>query len=84
MQKRTFKYIYVFFDNEYSGWLRWNLYKPYKENRDKNYQFYGQSDYAKAYNEHLKKMQNYIYIIANSWYTNMDNAYVIILFYFER
>ena len=29
-------------------------------------------------------MQNYIYIIANSWYTNMDNAYVIILFYFER
>ena len=61
MQKRTFKYIYVFFDNEYSGWLRWNLYKPYKENRDKNYQFYGQSDYAKAYNEHLKKMQNYIF-----------------------
>ena len=32
-----------------------------KENRDKNYQFYGQSDYAKAYNEHLKKMQNYIF-----------------------
>jgi 5'-3' exonuclease len=61
MQKRTFKYIYVFFDNEYSGWLRWNLYKPYKENRDKNYQFYGQTDYAKAYNEHLKKMQNYIF-----------------------
>lgn len=61
MQKRTFKYIYVFFDNEYSGWLRWNLYKPYKQNRDKNYQFYGESDYAKAYNEHLKKMQNYIF-----------------------
>lgn len=61
MQKRTFKYIYVFFDNEYSGWLRWNLYKPYKQNRDKNYQFYGESDYAKAYNEHLKKMQNYFF-----------------------
>ena len=61
MQKRTFKYIYVFFDNEYSGWMRWNLYKPYKQNRDKHYEFYGQSDYAKAYNEHLKKMQSYIF-----------------------
>lgn len=61
MQKRTFKYIYVFFDNEYSGWMRWNLYKPYKQNRDKHYEFYGLSDYAKAYNEHLKKMQNYIF-----------------------
>lgn len=61
MQKRTFKYVYVFFDNEYSGWLRWNIYKPYKQNRDKNYQYYGQSEYMKQYNEKLKSMQDYIF-----------------------
>lgn len=61
MQKRTFKYVYVFFDDEYSGWMRWNLYKHYKSNRDKHYEEYGMSDYAKAYNDNLKQMQKYIF-----------------------
>lgn len=61
MQKRTFKYVYVFFDNEFSGWMRWNLYKSYKSNRDKHYEQYGLSEYAKAYNETLKKMQKSIF-----------------------
>lgn len=61
MQKRTFKYIYVFFDNEYSGWLRWNIYKHYKSNRDKHYESYGTSDYMKEYNENLRNMQKSIF-----------------------
>ena len=61
MQKRTFKYVYIFFDNEYSGWMRWNLYKHYKSNRDKHYELYGASDYMKEYNENLRRMQNYIF-----------------------
>lgn len=61
MQKRTFKYVYVFFDNEYSGWMRWDLYKHYKSNRDKHYEQYGMSEYMKTYNENLRNMQNYIF-----------------------
>lgn len=61
MSKREFDYVYVTFDNEYSGWLRWNLYKPYKANRDKHYENYGVSEYMKQYNENLKRMQAYIY-----------------------
>lgn len=61
MEKRNFDYVYVFFDDEYSGWLRWNLYKPYKYNRDKNYADYAVSDYMKEYNQQLKNMQNYIF-----------------------
>lgn len=61
MQKRTFKYVYVFFDDEYSGYMRWNLYKHYKQNRDKHYEHYGVSEYMKAYNETLKNMQKTIF-----------------------
>jgi 5'-3' exonuclease len=61
MSKRDFEYVFVFFDNEHSGWLRWNLYKPYKANRDKHYENYGLSEYMKEYNENLRRMQSYIY-----------------------
>lgn len=61
MQKKDFDYIYVFFDNEYSGWLRWELYKPYKQNRDKNYEDYALSEYMKAYNARIRSMQEYFF-----------------------
>lgn len=61
MQKKDFDYVYCFFDNEYSGWERWNLYKPYKANRDKDYASYGVSEYMKQYNANLKAMQNAIF-----------------------
>lgn len=61
LNKREFNRVVVFFDNEYSGWLRWKLYKPYKATRDKHYETYGLSDYAKEYDERLKSMQNYIF-----------------------
>ena len=61
LSKKSFDYIYVFFDNEYSGWLRWNIYKEYKANRDKKYYEYGLSDYMKEYNANLKRMQDFIF-----------------------
>ena len=32
--KGEFQYIYVFFDNEFSGVLRWQIYQYYKQNRN--------------------------------------------------
>lgn len=61
LEKGEFEYVYVFFDNEYSGWLRWNIYKDYKSNRDKKYAEYGVSEYMKQYNENLKGMQRAIF-----------------------
>lgn len=61
MQKKDFDYIYVFFDNEYSGWLRWDIYKPYKQNRDKNYEDYALSEYMKACNAKIRSMQDYFF-----------------------
>ena len=60
--QRNWDYVYVFFDDEDSGILRYELYKPYKANRDKKYGQHSQlSDYMKTYNETLKNMQNAIF-----------------------
>lgn len=59
MSKRAFDYVYVFFDNEYSGYLRYLAYKPYKANRDKKYSDYGLSDYMKACNARIASMTKY-------------------------
>lgn len=62
MQKANYSYVYVFFDNEDSGILRYNIYKDYKANRDKKYQEHtALSEYAKKYNENLRNMQKYIF-----------------------
>ena len=63
LQKKDFDYVYVFFDNEDSGILRYRIYNQYKANRDKNYMEHdGElSDYMKAYNENLRAMQNAIF-----------------------
>lgn len=61
LSKKDFDYVYVFFDNEYSGYLRWEIYNEYKANRDKHYSDYGISEYMKQYNENLRNMQNYIF-----------------------
>jgi len=60
MEKRPFDYVYVFFDDEDSGILRYRLYKDYKANRDKNYgQHEELSDYMKAVNNQIRQMQDY-------------------------
>ena len=61
LTQRVFNRIVVTFDDTYSGYKRWELYKPYKENRDKDYEAYGVSEYMKQYNERLKRMQNAIF-----------------------
>ena len=57
--KGEFQYIYVFFDNEYSGVLRFYEYPQYKANRDKHYADYGISDYMKQVNEKVRSMMKY-------------------------
>jgi 5'-3' exonuclease len=63
LQKKDFDYIYVFFDDEDSGILRYQIYKDYKSNRDKNYanKCADISDYMRAYNAKLKSMQDAIF-----------------------
>lgn len=63
LMKKEFDYVYVFFDDEDSGILRYEIYNEYKANRDKNYaeKVNDTSDYMKAYNAKLKAMQNAIY-----------------------
>lgn len=63
LQKKEFDYVYVFFDDEDSGILRYQIYNDYKANRDKNYAQHDNevSDYMKEYNNTLRKMQNAIY-----------------------
>lgn len=55
-------YVYVFFDAHDSGILRYEIYPPYKANRDKDYAEHSNlSDYMKEYNAKLAQMQNYLY-----------------------
>ena len=59
LSKKAFDYIYVFFDNEYSGALRWQTYNLYKQNRDKHYADYFVSDYMKEVNAKVRGMMDY-------------------------
>lgn len=59
LSKAEFDYVYVFFDNTYSGWLRYNLYPLYKANRDKKYNEYGLSDYMKGLLADERRMMEY-------------------------
>ena len=62
LKKYDFSYVYVFFDDEFSGELRYRIYNQYKANRDKKYaEHAGISDYMKKYNDTLKNMQKYIF-----------------------
>ena len=61
LQKGSFRYVYVFWDNE-DGYYRWLLNPDYKMNRDKSFQDEeGLSDYMKEYNANLKRMQRYLF-----------------------
>lgn len=63
LQKGNFRYVYVFWDGDNSGALRWAHYSDYKANRDKNFEDSNVelSDYMKDYNARLKEMQQYIF-----------------------
>lgn len=60
-----YDYIYVFFDGEHSGQLRYEIYNPYKANRpDKTFigkelAEYKRTDYAKQGDEAVRNMLSY-------------------------
>lgn len=59
LQKKVYDYIYVVFDDEDSGILRYELYNDYKANREKRYEEHTDlSDYGKAVEEKLKSWRN--------------------------
>lgn len=58
LTQRQFDKIFVTFDDTYSGYKRWQLMKYYKSNRDKHYEGYGESEYAKELNAKIKRMQD--------------------------
>ena len=59
LEKGEFEYVYVFFDIEGSGLLRYQYYKYYKANRDKNYEKIINnlqlSNYGKAVEDRLNR-----------------------------
>lgn len=63
MTQRDWDYVYCFFDDKFSGILRYNLYHDYKGTRDKHYEDYGKdedvSDYWKEFNAKVDKMAKY-------------------------
>jgi len=59
LQKGNFSHVYVFWDGENSGELRYRLNSDYKANRDKNYDETDLSDYMMAVNERIKSMESY-------------------------
>ena len=63
MTTRDWDYVYCFFDDKFSGILRYNLYHDYKANRDKHYEDYGKyaemSDYMKEVNAKVDSWANY-------------------------
>ena len=63
MSTRDWDYVYCFFDDKFSGILRYNIYHQYKANRDKHYEDYGKdeglSDYMKEVNATVDSWTKY-------------------------
>lgn len=56
-----FRYVYVFWDGDNSGQLRYNLLPEYKANRDKDFKKSEQSEYAKQFDANLKRMYSKVF-----------------------
>ncbi len=61
LQKGNFRYVYVFWDGDNSGQLRFSQMPEYKANRDKNFEIEGLSEYMQKFNAKVKSMENHIY-----------------------
>ena len=60
LRKGNFRYVYVFWDGNQSGLLRYKLNSDYKANRDKEFEDEeGLSDYMKAVNAKINGMKQY-------------------------
>ena len=56
LAKKDFDYVYCFFDNDGSGYLRYQYYNDYKRTRGKHYENYGVSEYFKELRKNEKRM----------------------------
>lgn len=61
LKKGNFRYVYVFWDGENSGSLRYKYNREYKANRDKNFDEEDLSDYMKEVNRKVRFMQEKIF-----------------------
>lgn len=64
LQKGNFKYIYVFWDGDNSGELRYRLYPDYKKDRDKTFNttaYEELSEYGKSVEDNIKRIQDYVF-----------------------
>ena len=61
LRKKDFDYCIATYDGEGSGVLRWQLYKDYKANRDKNYEAHNpnKTDYDKYIENYAKNVLRY-------------------------
>lgn len=59
LAKKTWDYVYAMYDGDDSGYLRYEIYKDYKANRDKNYEMHGKSEYDRFLETYAKKVINY-------------------------
>lgn len=73
LQKGNFRYVYVFWDGERSGQLRYQLNTDYKSNRDKTFDDVNLSDYMKAVNARIDAMQSKIYKKSQRTETEKEN-----------
>jgi len=56
LMKKDFDYVYCFFDNDGSGYLRYKMYNNYKRNRGKHYENFGTSAYFAELRKNEKRM----------------------------
>ena len=61
LKKKDFNYCVIAYDGEGSGVLRWQLYKDYKANRDKNYENHdpNMSEYDKKLRDFAKMVMSH-------------------------
>ena len=59
LRKGNFRYVYVFWDGNQSGLLRYKLNSDYKANRDKEFEDEELSDYMKEVNAKINGMKQY-------------------------
>lgn len=60
LSRKDYNFVYVMFDGEKSGQLRYQYYQDYKANRDKNYELSdSKSEYDKQIDAYVKKVLEY-------------------------
>lgn len=77
LNKKDFNYCIVCFDGVGSGVLRWEYYKDYKANRDKNYSLHdpNMSDYDRKILEYQNKVLSYSRKMKITTKNNDDEAF---------